>query len=455
MTQENNSDRILTILICTFAIIFGIVFKLMPSYYYWHGQNYYKKQDYVKARRNFKKAYFFNQHNKDYRYFYVKTLLHLSPCAIVQKEVFEIASSTQQDSAQQIASRKIAEWRNTIISSIGDNYIEQVPLDKGIIHWDTKKFPLKVAVIDASNNNNLPSYYKTEIVRAFGQWQAATGFITFAMTNSVEMADILVRIAPPPDDMCSGQNCRYVVGFTTPDYKGADLYNMTITLYTHDPFGNFFSDKELYNTILHEIGHALGIMGHSYSAEDLMYMTADDDNNFYAPYRSSFQYLSSKDVNTVRLLYKLIPDITNTPLNELNKKGLIYAPIILGTSADISSRKLKEAQNYIKNAPDIAGGYIDLGIAYAELNKNKEALKAMKRAYELAKSDNEKYMVSYNLSVMYMNKGDYDTALKFAREAKELYNSEEAKELIMNIKHAKLTNKKPFKGTLLKYNEDN
>ena len=69
MTQENNSDRILTILICTFAIIFGIVFKLMPSYYCWQGQNYYKKQDYVKARKNFKNAYFFNQHNKDNRYY--------------------------------------------------------------------------------------------------------------------------------------------------------------------------------------------------------------------------------------------------------------------------------------------------------------------------------------------------------------------------------------------------
>lgn len=255
--------------------------------------------------------------------------------------------------------------------------------------------------------------------------------------------------------MCSGQTCRYVVGFTTPNYKGPTLYDMTIVLYTNDPFGNYFSDKELYNTILHEIGHALGIMGHSYSTEDLMYMTADNDSSFYAPYRSSFQYLSSKDINTIRLLYKLLPTITNTPLNELNKKGLIYAPIILGTSAEISSRKLKEAQNYIKNAPDIAGGYIDMGIAYAELNKNKEALKAMQKAYELAKSDNEKYMVSYNLAVMNMNKGDYDTALKFAREAKELYNSDEVKELITNIKHAKLTNKKSFKGTLLKYNEDN
>ncbi len=454
MSPKNNRDRQLTIIICSFAIIAGIVFKLMPSYYYWQGHNYYKKQDYVQARKNFKNAYFFNKHNKDYRYYYVKTLKHLSPGATVQKEIFEIAASSQQDSAQQAAERQVSEWRNKIISYIGDNYIEQAPLDKGIIRWDTKKFPLRIAIIDESNTQGLPSYYKTEIERAFMQWQSATGFINFAMSNSAKNANIIVKITQPPANMCTKKNCRYVVGFTTPDYKGASLHNMTIVLYTRDPFGNFFSDKELYNTILHEIGHALGIMGHSYSSEDLMYMTAEDGNSFYAPYRSSFQYLSSKDINTIKLLYKLIPTVTNTPLEDLNKKGLIYAPIILGTSADIYSRKLKEAQNYIKNAPEIAGGYIDLGIAYAELNKPRDAMKAMTKAYELAKSDSEKYMVTYNLAVMNMNNGNFDNALKFAEEAKQIYDSEEVKDLLMNIKHARLTNKKYSKGSLMKYGED-
>lgn len=228
---------------------------------------------------------------------------------------------------------------------------------------------------------------------------------------------------------------------------------MTIVLYSKDPFGNYFSDKELYNTILHEIGHALGIMGHSYSSEDLMYMTSDNDNSFYAPYRSSFQYLSSKDINTIKLLYKLIPNITNTPLEEFNKKGLIYAPVILGTSSQISTRKLKEAQNYIKNAPNLAGGYIDLAIAYTELNKNREALKALEKALELAKSDNEKYMVNYNLAVLNMNENNLEAASAYAKAAKELYNSEEVKELITNINHAKLTKKKPFKGHMMSFEE--
>ena len=224
---------------------------------------------------------------------------------------------------------------------------------------------------------------------------------------------------------------------------------MKIVLYTNDPNGNFFSDKELYNTILHEIGHALGIMGHSYSTEDLMYMSTNENTSFYAPYRSSFQYLSSKDINTIRLLYKLVPTITNTPQKDLKTKGLVYAPIVLGTSNQISLRKLKEAQNYIKNAPDLAGGYIDMGIAYAELNRNAEAIRAMKKAYSLAKSDEEKFMICFNLSVILLNINKLDSALSYAEEAQQITDNEDIKELISNIKHAKQTKKKPFNVNLL------
>ena len=347
----------------------------------------------------------------------------------------------KKDSAQQIAERTITNWRNNIISYIGDNYIEQVPLDKGIMRWDVSKFPLKIAIINTSQSE-MPSYYNNEILKAFAQWQATTNFITFATTNSAKEANIIVKISDPPGNLCSEKNCKYVVGYTTPTYKDSTLYNMTIILYSKDPFGNFFSDKELYNTILHEIGHALGIMGHSYSSEDLMYMATDNNSNFYAPYRSSFQYLSSKDINTIKLLYKMFPNITNTPLEELDTKGQIYAPVILGTSSQISLRKLKEAQNYVKNAPNIAGGYNDMGIAYAELNKYKEAIQALEKGYKLATSDNEKYLILYNMSAIYMNTKKYDKAMEYAQQAKQLYDCEEIKELIMNIKHSKLTKNK-------------
>ncbi len=444
MTSKNNNHRFITTFICTFAIVFGLFFKLLPAYFFWQGQNFLKNNDYVKAFKNLRTAYKINSHNKDYRYYYVQALTKLSPTVKVQKYIFEIAESKENDSARQLAEMEISKWQDNISSSIGDNYIEQVPLDNRIIRWDEKTFPLKIAITDNSNIE-LPPYYRVEILEAFAQWQTAADFLKFEETQNIKDADIIVDIIPLPDNVCEGQVCRYVVGFTTPKYKGSRLKKMIISLYDKDPYGNYFSDKELYNTILHEIGHALGIMGHSYSSEDLMYMTTENNNNFYSPYRSSFQYLSSKDINTIKLLYQLIPDITNTPLKEFNTKGLIYAPVVLGSSNDISTRKLEEAKNYIKNAPDIAGGYIDLGIAYAELNKTGEALKAMHKAEELAKSNNEKYMVYYNLAALYMNNGKLDKALTFAQKAQNIYNSEEIKELITNINHAKSANKKPFK----------
>lgn len=431
MSQKTSPDRYITVFLCTFAIIFGFIVKVMPAYFYWQGKKYLEQEDYVKAHSNLKSAYFLNKNNKDYRYYYVESLLNLSPSLAVQKEVFEIAASDNEDSAQNIAQEQVYTWRNNILQNIGNNYIEQAPMETGIIRWDIESFPLKVQILDQSETV-IPPYYEIEIKRAFSQWENSTQFISFETTDTPNDANILIKILPLPKDTCVQEQCKYVVGFTTPDIKGHLLKQMTIVLYAKDPFGNYFSDKELYNTTLHEIGHALGIMGHSYSSDDLMYMSQESSNNVYAQYRSSFQYLSTKDINTIKLLYTLYPNITNN--ENINTKGLIYAPVVLGTSKEISNKKLREAQNYIKKAPDLASGYIDLGIAYAELGKQKEAIKAMQQGYEKAKNDTERYFTLYNLASLYLNNGNIQKAEEHALKAQKLSNTEEIQELLMKIK---------------------
>ncbi len=424
-----STDRIITIFICTAAIIFGISVKAMPVYYFKKGKTLLEQQKYVKAYSSLKKAYKLNKNNKDYRYYYLQSLLNLSPNIQVQKEVFDLASDSTDDSTKQIAQDKVSEWRRNIITNYGSTYIEQAPLESGIIRWEN--FPLSICILDQSETS-LPSYYKSEIKRAFSQWQTSVKFISFKYVETTSDANIIVKIVPLPKSVCDEQKCKYVVGYTTPNFKKRILKDMTILLYSTDPNGNFFSDKELYNTVLHEIGHSLGIMGHSYSSEDLMYMAAENSKSIYASYRSSFQYLSSKDINTIKLLYKLVPDITNT--EKINTKGLIYPPIILGTSEEVANRKIKEAQNYIKNAPDLAGGYIDLGIAYAQVNKINDAIKSMQKGYELSKNDNEKYLSLYNLTTLYMQKKDFKKAEQCANMAYEISATEEIKELLAQIK---------------------
>jgi hypothetical protein len=59
-------------------------------------------------------------------------------------------------------------------------------------------------------------------------------------------------------------------------------------------FGRSFSDTYTYKTCLHEVGHALGLQGHSRTASDIMFATL---NPYQVP------YLTERDGNTIDALY--------------------------------------------------------------------------------------------------------------------------------------------------------
>ena len=416
-----------TIILGIIAIICALIYRFLPNYFYAQGKANYDKKNYEKAYEYFNQAHSIFKNNQDYRYYYVQTMIKLKPTKEIQQKVFEISTDKKNDSAHISAERQVKKWKYSVMQNIGSNYIEQVPTDKKIMRWS--KFPITVAIVNNSRTD-IPPYYKNEILRALYQWQSSSGFLKFSQTNNPQDANILVEIKKLPDNVCQGNVCQFVLGTTTPLYKGKFLQKMNIVLYDKNPQGKFFTEKQIFNTILHEMGHALGIMGHSYNQGDIMYMSADH-NDIYAEDRSYFQYLSDNDINTVTLLYRLIPDITNS--ENINTNNLVYAPIVLGTEEDITNRKLTEAKNYIKNAPDLAGGYIDLGIAYSELGKINDAINAMNKAYTLSKTDNERYLVLYNMSVIYLNSGDSGKAKEYALKAQKISDTTEIREIISHI----------------------
>lgn len=428
MEKKNKRLYILT----SIFILCIAVSLFLPNFLTTAGENAYKYGDYVKAYNKFYMALKLRPYNKDIRYNFVKTLTKFRSNVKIQKKIYEFSESSQNDSAKTLATSKILNWRYNIHKHYGRNYINHVSYDNKILRWDINTFPLKI-YIENTSIKNLPNYYVSEIKKSFTSWQNASGFISFTYIDDEKKADIVVKFSNINDSDCSGTGCKYVVAYTVPIVKGNRLKQMIITVYDKDPFGNLLSTKELHNTVLHEIGHALGIMGHSQNSYDLMYM-ATNQNLIQAQNLSNYIYLTSSDINTLKLLYKLVPDITNVPLAQVNKSGLIYPPILIGNAETINLRKLIDAKKYVEKAPNISGGYIDLGIALAEVGKTEEATKAFNKALKLANTKNERALAYYNLAVISMNNKKYKEAIKYAEISKSIQPSDEINELVTAIR---------------------
>ena len=192
-------------------------------------------------------------------------------------------------------------------------------------------------------------------------------------------------------------------------------------------YNRYYPDEAVYTFILHEIAHALGVMGHSPDPNDLMYMS-----NIASVVVGVETQIQKADLNTLYLLYSLVPDITNT--DNYDTKGQIYAPIVLGSKQDIIARKIDEAREYIKNAPFQVSGYIDLAVLYASAKKYDEAEKALNTGLNVSKNQQEKYLIYYNFAILQMEKNAPHSALEYAKQAQSINNNPEIQALIEEIK---------------------
>lgn len=416
--------------VITLVLAFSLTYSFAPKLFFNIGKAKFDKGDYNSAQHYFMQSLIFKPENKDYRFYYVKTLTKLPATYDVQKKVYDFAQKSIDDSATIIANDQVARWRKAVLENAGNNYIEQVPQDTNVIRWNKKTFPLKVYV---ERDESVPDYYYNAVSRALKQWDSSFKFLSFKMTRNKSDSDINILFKDIPQNMCEGRTCTYVSGFTEPQINGKTLKRMTITLYKTNPHNKYLTDYEMYNIILHELGHALGILGHSYSTNDLMYLQAEENNPYFSKFRSDFQYLSGNDINTLNLLYKLEPTITNHPITD--KHELIYTPIILGNTEQMQEKKIKEHLAYIQKTPDNSAGYINLASAYVDQKRYNKAVNALNSALDRAKTDDEKYLIYYNFAIVYMYLNERIRSLEFANLAKNIKSTPEINELIGVIRN--------------------
>lgn len=158
------------------------------------------------------------------------------------------------------------------------NYIKELDY-----HSKWYKMPVKVWIEE--------SPYKQTAQKAFSEWQTESNYlVNFTYVSSPKQAQIKLYFVDKINKALSDQN----IGLTHLNYIGNMNLKATIQILQRTDSNQMRSYAQMYPVILHEIGHALGMSGHSQRNNDIMY-----ENNY-----TNDTHLSNRDINTLRAIYK-------------------------------------------------------------------------------------------------------------------------------------------------------
>lgn len=192
-----------------------------------------------------------------------------------------------RDFIKSIESEVIVEKPGDSISPPG-TYLAEATI-RGVTHWTPDKMPLKVYIATPAGE----SQYLEAVKSAFNTWQVRSDdLVSFLFVPDGSHADIHVNFTDDPSKLASP-----IEGAVTNfrDGNAGRISATTLILTRRD--GGPISRSQMLSIALHEIGHALGINGHSSNSEDIMFMSVDKNQTT----------LSKRDVETLKALYKLKP----------------------------------------------------------------------------------------------------------------------------------------------------
>lgn len=215
-----------------------------------------------------------------------------------------------------------------------DNYLTHVITNGKIVHFSTQKMPLKVYISNGFNIGGWSSSMKQAVSIAMRRWQSASrGKVSFVQTTNASQADITVRWQKNFSDNILGVSPFQSVGDT--------IIRSDITLAVYYPNSDQpIPYNELVTIATHEMGHAIGLKGHSPYPQDVMY---------YSTSHSGDQALSQRDINTIGMLYKLNADVQNSTSSSTAQTKKYYELYQLGVQAQKQNR-IAEAMAYYRQA---------------------------------------------------------------------------------------------------------
>ena len=418
-TKEQKNKNLRTSLIIFGVILFlilGFMFymkNLLPAHLMNQGKKYLEmggEQNYIKALKMFDMAADANTADEAPIYYKALTLSKMPPTYENQKALYEIAQLEDCEEASQLAENILAEMRKSLENAVGSTYVDNVLYEDQLLRWNvTKDNPITYSV---SAQSVVPNEYLDTVKTAFKNWQTATnGEIIFQEVTNPKNAKISVVFKDAYAVVNKLDN--EVTAVATPTIVADKLSKVDIQIKNIDTNGQKYTTDKLLTLAQHQIGHALGLWGHSANENDIMYYDGD--------YITEYTYrepISQRDINTLMLVYKMIPDVTDVPLTPEQYQNMFYHNILTTYPGENFEQEIQRMIAQLKYDRQNIVVWVDLAINYAYKKQYPRSNQILDEVLPLVANDfRNQHVILYNLAANYYKMEEYQTAERYLNHA--------------------------------------
>lgn len=245
-----------------------------------------------------------------------------------------------------------------------DDYFDEMVAHSRLSYWSQSQMPLKIYVPDQSHLDGFCDFDRREIERCFEEWcSIVPARLSFKMVDSPEHADITFVQKNSLDDLSYSKT---VLAHTIPIPSGPERWcvfpasKARIEPLRFQPDVKDYSDKRAalrHTVFLHEIGHSLGLIGHSCNAADLMFFSGSGE-------------LSARDKATFRRLYEpgsvyeRAERALRTQAARNDKYALVQLALQLDDNGTATQQQSKEIFQLVKRASELGSNKATLMLGW-------------------------------------------------------------------------------------------